>query len=497
MNAKLITLLAGLLTASPSATQAGTRPEVTVIAELEHPPGNPAVGIDSEVYLSLHPFGAPKYKVVRLDENGVLSPFPSEAISAGFLNVIGVTVSEDGIVWILDMGGPGQSPKLLGWSPAANRLEAVHYIPDEAVGANPFLQDLAVDSKGRRAYLADMSRGDLVGVSEPAIVVIDLDTGQTRRVLNGHDMFQPEPDAIQRADGEPMVYTRSDGSSERFALGLNPIGIDERGAFVYFSTIAPGSVYRVPTTVLGDFESSDEDIVAATESVGMKKTSDGLVVAGSSVYLTNVEDGSIDVLENGSRRTLVTDERFRWPDGLAFTPDGALVATISQLHRTPAFNDGVASERPPYLVVRIDGVSNQRSSVPATRTVGAIPPRQYGSVSVTDAVSDLPNTSDKPLEHVHLVNNGAVGIRVFRIYSPVRRHQHRYSDTYLHILSGRAVFAIEDNEPFAAGAGDLLFWQQGTDHQVIRVIEGPLVVYAVDTPTRRLDDVHFASPSKD
>lgn len=137
MNRQLTTLLAGLALASPLAAQAVTQPDITIIAELEQPPGNPAVGNDGQIYLSLHPFGAPEYKVVRLEDDGVSSPFPSEAISAGFRNVIGLTVSEDGIVWILDMGGQGQSLKLLGWSPEANRLEAVHYIPDEAVGINP------------------------------------------------------------------------------------------------------------------------------------------------------------------------------------------------------------------------------------------------------------------------------------------------------------------------------------------------------------------------
>ena len=76
------------------------------------------------------------------------------------------------------------------------------------------------------AFLADMSRGDLVDISEPAIVVINLATGATRRVLEGHPILQPKTDAPSRAGGRVITLTKDNGDTELIHLGLNPIGID-------------------------------------------------------------------------------------------------------------------------------------------------------------------------------------------------------------------------------------------------------------------------------
>jgi quercetin dioxygenase-like cupin family protein len=131
----------------------------------------------------------------------------------------------------------------------------------------------------------------------------------------------------------------------------------------------------------------------------------------------------------------------------------------------------------------------------AAHSKHTVAPMTFGQIDVESAIKSLPSKSDKALEEVRLIDNGHLGIRVFRIYSPVGRHQHQFSDTYLHILSGKAEFAIEDGETFQAGEGELIFWVKGTDHSVLKIIEHPLVVYAVDGPTRRPNDV-LKAPKK-
>ncbi|MDC0660555.1 L-dopachrome tautomerase-related protein [Leisingera sp. SS27] len=345
------------LTASILALLALTLPaygeNFEVIAELGKRPGNPALGPNGEIYLSMHPFDAPEFKVVRLDRDGELAPFPTPEISSSFVNVIGISSTSDGVIWMLDMGGDAQSPKLLGWSVPENALTAVHYIPLEGTGANPFFQDLAIDLGRKRAFIADMSRGDLVGLSEPAIVVIDLETGATRRLLEGAAIFQPKLDAPQRAGGEEMTFTGADGVSQPVPLGLNPIAIDETASYVYFSTITPGPVYRVPAEILGDFDKSDDEIAAAVVTVGEKETSDGIAVSGETVFLTNVDTGAIEALENGERRLVSKDPRLVWPDGLDIDKNGDLIVTANQLHKAAPLNRGSAGGKPPYLVVRI------------------------------------------------------------------------------------------------------------------------------------------------
>ena len=67
------------------------------------------------------------------------------------------------------MGTESQPPKLVAWDTRANQLHRVISIPRPVHEDNSFMQDLALDPVHDAIYIADMSRGDLVGESSPAI----------------------------------------------------------------------------------------------------------------------------------------------------------------------------------------------------------------------------------------------------------------------------------------------------------------------------------------
>jgi sugar lactone lactonase YvrE len=121
---------------------------------------------------------------------------------------------------------------------------------------------------------------------------------------------------------------------------------------VTFSTITPGPVYQVPAAVLGDPARSDAEIAAEVQIVGQKPTSDGIAVAGDVVYITDVETNAVIALQNGRLRTVRTDPRLVWPDGIAIAPDGTLLVTINQLNRAAPFSGGRSRAEPPSLLVR-------------------------------------------------------------------------------------------------------------------------------------------------
>ncbi|MEM9009198.1 MAG: L-dopachrome tautomerase-related protein, partial [Cyanobacteria bacterium P01_F01_bin.86] len=255
---------------------------------------------------------------------------------------------------ILDMGSAETSPKLLGWDVQNNILKAVHYLPDEVNVANSFHQDFAIDEVRRRAFIADMSRGGIIDASNPAIVVVDLDTGQTRRVLGGHESLQPETGAIMIAEGEPLTFTDEQGNRYPVELGLNPIAIDAQNEWVYFSTIHPGTLYRIPAETLGNFAIDEADLAAAIAPFAEKPSSDGIAADGQGrVYITNVADNAISIADETGTRIWAQDSRFVWPDGVYVAPDGSVVATINQLNRAAPFNGGTAGAEPPFLIIRI------------------------------------------------------------------------------------------------------------------------------------------------
>ncbi len=352
MKTAFLCLLAITVLITPAA--AGDS-RISVLGEFAQRPGNPAVAPDGTIYFSNHPFDAPEFKVMKLvDGEGV--PFPNEAISRSFSAVIGIQADAEGRVWILDMGSETASPKLVGWDTATGSLAAVHYIPLEASVENSFLQDFAIDETRRVAFIADMSRGDIIGESNPAIVAIDLETGETRRLLKGHAYLQPKAGSVMRAEGTPLTFTDGSGQSHPVELGLNPIAIDPANEWVYFSTLNPGPLYRVKAAVLGDFTKSESQIVEAIEVYGDKPSSDGIAVGrGGRVYITNVADNAISVMDEAGTRIWVQDRRLVWPDGLYIAPDDSVVVTVNQLNRAAPFNGGEPGAEKPYLIVRITG----------------------------------------------------------------------------------------------------------------------------------------------
>lgn len=330
-------------------------------ATMDVRPGNPAVGPDGSVYTTVHPLISPAVKLVRIDKNGVATPYPNPVwsrapgigvmASIGLVNPLGVQVTRDGALYILDMGSAAFSPKLVVWDTNQNALAAVYYLPLSASTSNSFHQDFALDLKRRKAYIADMGRAAFNQPEFPAIVVVDLETGQVTRRLSGHHFLtasHSEADGGMVVDGEPMMV-----GGERVSLGLNPISMDPQFRHVYFSTMNAGHIYRISADVLVDQDIWDTDLAKLVEVYGPKPTSDGITVdALGNVYVTDVENNAIGVTTLGNYRMLIQDESLSWPDGLSCGPDGYIYATVNQLHKAPAFNAGEELGTPPYSIVR-------------------------------------------------------------------------------------------------------------------------------------------------
>lgn len=96
---------------------------------------------------------------------------------------------------------------------------------------------------------------------------------------------------------------------------------------------------------------------------------------------------------------------------------------------------------------------------------------------------------------MRLTDEPAASSRLFRIYRSVPAHFHATCDEYLQVVSGRGVFVVEDGEPVELGPGQLLFFRRNVVHSIPEVVEGPLVVFSVDTPRRDPADVHFVDPA--
>ncbi|WP_217352090.1 MULTISPECIES: SMP-30/gluconolactonase/LRE family protein [unclassified Ruegeria] len=315
------------------------------------PPGNLAIGPDGRMFMSVHEFYGPELRVVEVMPDGTTKPYPTEEWARapvedgdGLRGVLGLRADREGILWMLDGQGEGQTGRVVGWDTKGEKLHAIYYVGQPAARATSFLNDLAIDREHGAIYISDTGDGQ-----NSAIIVIDMDTGRARRVLEGSQFTIPE-DTPMIIDGREILLGGNPAK-----IGINPITIDPTNTWVYFAPMTASAMYRVRTTDLLDESLSDADLAAKVERYGDKVISDGSTVdADGNVYITAMTDNALGVTKpDGTYEVLYqSDEGLPWPDGFAMGVDGYVYATINELHRSPVLNGGEDASIGTYKIVR-------------------------------------------------------------------------------------------------------------------------------------------------
>jgi len=354
-----ILALLSLLAASPPTSALET------VAELPQRPGAIAL-VGSRVFVALHPLGNPEFKLLELLPGGRRSPYPSGVLSRGFTAVTALDSDGAGGLWVLDAGGEGKPPRLIGWNTVGERQLRAIRIPATAVGSNSWLCALAVDRLHKVAYVADRSRGDWTGDSHPALLVISLETGWTQRLLEDHPALEPDAQTIS-VDRRAVAHRELDGTVEKLRLGVSQLSLDPSGSFLYFAALNGGSVWRARTRDLLDIALTAEELADRVESHADRPSGTGLVAWDDGrVLLADVESHALRLVSSSGQMVVVEDPQLQWPDALARGPEDWVYLTVNQLNLHPALNRGVEESRPPYGVFRV--------RVPRTVPVRTPPP---------------------------------------------------------------------------------------------------------------------------
>lgn len=295
--------------------------------------------------------------VAEVDESGTLRPFPDAVWNAKtgpterrFVCVQSVHVDDQDTLWIVDAGSPKQTgvveggAKLVRVNLGTNEVAQVIRFGADVAPERSYLNDVRVDTKNQHAFLTDSNMG--------ALVVVDLRTGAARRVLDNDPSVQPEPNLALKVQGNVLMDTEK---QQPLAIASDGIAIDAVGRWLYYKALTGHTLYRIPLQVLETEKISDAEIAQRIERVGRLPASDGLAYRDGKVYVTAIEDDAVVAYDVVTRQSevIAQDERLRWPDSLAFTPDGDLLVTTSQIHLTPKFNGGEMKVEEPYRVFRV------------------------------------------------------------------------------------------------------------------------------------------------
>nr|WP_246206140.1 major royal jelly family protein [Propylenella binzhouense] len=269
-----------------------------------------------------------------------------------------------GSLWVLDPAAPAATflipggPKLVKIDLASNAVVQTIAFDLQAAPQGTYLNDVRFSPDGRHAYITDSgARG--------ALIVVDLESGEARRLLDGHPSTQPEKDVVVTHRGVPV--RRPDGRGVEFAA--DSIELSEDGATLYWKALTGRTLFSIATEVLKNPDASAEEVAAAAQSEGKTVVTDGLWKdEAGRIYLSALEEDAIKLWDGESVTTLLQDDRLRWPDTFSEGPDGQIYVTASRIMDMAWFKP----DSPPQLETQLWSFRPPAEDLP-TGSIGAAP----------------------------------------------------------------------------------------------------------------------------
>lgn len=331
-------LLAALLAAAPGVAQPLARLEK--VASFDHQVTGVAVAKDGRVFVNFPRWTEDTPVSVAEVKGGKLVAYPDAEWNAWrnarrdevtptdhFVCVQSVVADGHGNLWIVDAAAPALDqivkggPKLVQVDLATNKVVKTIPFDERAAPIGSYLNDIRFSPDAQWGYLTDSGRG--------AILVVNLKSGEIRRVLDGVSSTQAEKGVAVKVDGQ--VLRRPDGRTPTF--NADGIAVSADGATLYWQAISSRTLYSVPTAALRDANLSPSDLEAKVRKEGTTIPADGLWLSpASGFYFTSPEDAAVKRrAADGAFTTVAQDKRLRWPDSMAEGPDGKLYVTSSRI----------------------------------------------------------------------------------------------------------------------------------------------------------------------
>lgn len=279
-------------------------------------------------------------RIVPWPDSALNSWAPGGDAASQFVCVQALLADTAGSLWVLDPGSFGGlvegAPKLMRFDAATGALRRVYRYSAPVLAPTSYLNDVRVDLRAGVAYLTDSGDG--------AIIVTDLATGESRRLLDDHPSTGAE-DVVLTIEGRQWLQ-----GGQRPRIHSDGIALSDDGRWLYYQALTGRTMYRIATAALRDRALGAEALAARVETMGVTGAADGLIVGtDGQVYISALEENAIRRFDPATRRveTVVADPRIKWPDSFARDASGRIWFTTAQIHL-----GGQVTE--PFRVFRID-----------------------------------------------------------------------------------------------------------------------------------------------
>lgn len=278
------------------------------------------------------------FSVAELKHNSLVKPYPDQewntwspemsGAQTHFICAQSVYVDDQDYLWVLDPA----NPRLEGVVPGAAKLVKIdlktdqivqkYYFDEKAVLKYSYLNDVRIDTKNEFAYITDSGMG--------AILVLNLKTGESRRLLANHPSVKSE-DITLSFNGKKWLYP--DGSKPK--VNSDGIALSPDGVYLYYQPLVGRHLYRIKTEYLTNPDFTIEETADAVELVGRTGATDGMMFASNGkLYLSSIENNAIKTFDPVTKKmkTVVRDLRIAWPNSFACGADGFIYFSTSRIN---------------------------------------------------------------------------------------------------------------------------------------------------------------------
>ncbi|WP_181308289.1 SMP-30/gluconolactonase/LRE family protein [Rufibacter sp. XAAS-G3-1] len=272
------------------------------------------------------------FSVVEVQANGQYRAYPDEAWNAWhgqpepntFTCVQSVVANGDSL-FVLDPASPMMkgvvgNAMLYEFDLESNTLKN-NWAFDKAIAPEKsYLNDLRIDREAGKIYITESGIG--------AIIVLDLETGVPRRLLDDHPSTKSE-DVWLTVEGERWV---KDG--EKPSMHADGIALSNDRTYLYYHALTGYTLYRVPAAALNDTSLDAAALASQVENLGKTTAPDGMIFdRHGNLYLGDLEKNAIMCrTPDGELRTLVEGKEVKWPDTFTIDQHDNFYFTTSRIH---------------------------------------------------------------------------------------------------------------------------------------------------------------------
>lgn len=346
-----------LFSAAAMAQQSAPAPALTVAAESDSMVWNAVAVAGERVFVAGPRWTGSSGPSVGIVSGKAVRPYPDAACNGwrpggdpagGFVNVNAIHFDRHGALWVVDTGAPdfGGDPlpdgaKLVKIDLATNRVMRIYAFTSGVALPGSYIDDVRLN--GRHAYLTDAGR--------PGLIVLDLETGAARRVLDGHASVTAPADRDILLSGR--VLRTPDGKPLR--VHSDPLELSPDGRWLHYAPLE-GPWSRVETRYLDDPSLTAAELAAHVEPWADLPPLGGTAMdADGSLYFSDLASDAVKRrAPDGTITTIVQDPRLHWADAPFLDDRRRLWLPVPQMDRSPNFAGADRPREWPVRLYRID-----------------------------------------------------------------------------------------------------------------------------------------------